>query len=274
MLCDTSIVCITVDEYGFGMDSNGWGEEVLIGGLRDFKKVGGLKGVDYPSGDLSAVFAARSAIGILNSYLGNSLERNDLLLRVIESVPIAPDTRITSDILSILIDSINRQIGVMNSTSAGRFLDAVAIVLGISSMNSYDRECPMKLEAFAKPTKKQIKPRFIKSRDGLNLDTSHGLMQVHELKEQCVSEHEIAYAAQWYLGEALAYIACKVAKENQVQHVGFSGGVALNRIITRAVVNHVSRDDLIPLIHRDVPLGDGGISIGQVAVAAGNLIDW
>ncbi|MHA2323675.1 MAG: Kae1-like domain-containing protein, partial [Candidatus Thorarchaeota archaeon] len=195
-------------------------------------------------GDLSAVYAARSVVGILN----NTLEKDDLL-RIVSSVPIGPDANLTLDTLDILIDSIGRRINTMSSSSAGRFLDAVAMVLGVCSENSYDGECPMKLEALAKTTDLRINPLFKKSRNGLILDTSDGLMRVLEFIEESVSKHEIAYAAQWYLGESLAHIACRVAKDNQIQHVGFSGGVALNRVSTKAVIDYVSKEKLKPLIH-------------------------
>ena len=265
---DTSIVCITADGYGYGQDKTAWGGEILLGDLRTFKKVGGFKSVDYPGGDLSAVYAARSVVGILN----DSLEKEDLL-RIVNSVPIGPNTNLTSDTLDILIDSLGHRINTMSSTSAGRFLDAVAMVLDVCSENSYDGECPMKLEAVAKPTDLRINPLFKKSRNGLILDTSNGLMRILELKEKGVDKREIAYAAQRYLGESLAHIACRVAEENQTQHVGFSGGVALNRIITRAVIDHVRKEKLTPLIHTNVPPGDGGISIGQVAIAGAKLAD-
>jgi hydrogenase maturation protein HypF len=269
---DTSIVCITADGYGFGQDGNGWGGEILLGGLKNFRKMGGLKSVDYPGGDLTAVYAARSVVGILKGYLGDSLEKDDFL-RIVNSAPIGPEYKMTPDTFDILVDSLSRRISTMSSTSAGRFLDAVAMVLGVSLENSYDGECPMKLESIAKPTELQIKPRFIKTKTGLILDTSHGLMQVLELKEKGVKRQEIAYAAQGYLGESLAHIACRVANENQLEHIGFSGGVALNRIITKAVINRVNQEKLIPMIHNNVPPGDGGISIGQVAVAAAKLSD-
>jgi hydrogenase maturation protein HypF len=71
----------------------------------------------------------------------------------------------------------------------------------------------------------------------------------------------------------LADIACRAAKERDVKHIGFSGGVALNRIVTKAVIDHVKQEKLNHLIHHRVPPGDGGISIGQVAVAGAKLID-
>jgi hydrogenase maturation protein HypF len=265
---DTSIVCITADGYGFGQDGNGWGGEVLLGGLDSYKKMGGLKSIDYPGGDLAAVYAARSVVGILNGFLGSNE-----LFQIVNSTPIGSDTKMDSDTLDILLDSLERRIGTMSSTSAGRFLDAVAMVLGVSLENSYDGECPMKLEAMARATELRIKPQFVENKDELVLDTSDGLMQVFGLREKGVNKQEIAYAAQWYLGESLVHIASRVAEENQIQHVGFSGGVALNRIITKAVVESVKKKKLTPLIHDSVPPGDGGVSIGQVAVAVAKLSD-
>ncbi len=55
--------------------------------------------------------------------------------------------------------------------------------------------------------------------------------------------------------------------------MGFSGGVALNRISMKAVLNRINQDKLHPLIHNNVPPGDGGISIGQVAIAGAKLHD-
>jgi len=265
---DTGIVCITADGYGLSMDNTGWGGEILLGDLRDFKRFGGLRSVDYPGGDLSAIYAARSVTGILSE----SLEKDEIL-QIVNSAPIGPETDMDSDSLDIILDTINRQINTLNSTSAGRFLDAVAMILGICSKNSYDGECPMKLESVARNTSLRIPPEFKSVKDGLDLDIVDALMKILELKKKSVNRQEIAYAAQWYLGNSLADIACTVAKENKLKHVGFSGGVALNRIITNAVIDRVKKENLKPLIHLNVPPGDGGISIGQVVIAGAKLVE-
>jgi hydrogenase maturation protein HypF len=265
---DTSIVCITADGFGLGSDGNAWGGEVLFGDLKDFRKVGGISSVNYPGGDLSAIYASRPTIGILNSRL----DRNRIL-EIVDGVPVGPDTLMTKETLEILIETLDRGVNTVNSTSAGRFLDSVAMVLGICSENSYDGECPMKLEALSKDTDLRINPEYVSGRDGIYLDTSDALLKFLDLRKKGVSRHEIAYAAHWYLGNSLADIACRAAKERDVKHIGFSGGVALNRIVTKAVIDHVKQEKLNHLIHHRVPPGDGGISIGQVAVAGAKLID-
>ena len=160
---------------------------------------------------------------------------------------------------------------VVQSSSAGRYLDAVAIALGICSENTYDGECPMKLESVAHKTKILLEPKFNTNNRGTFLNIAESLKQLLELKKDGTKPVELAYAAQWYLGESLAKIACDTAHNEGLDYVGFSGGVALNRIITNAIINHVTNEHLTPLIHRHIPPGDGGISSGQAVVAATKL---
>lgn len=265
---DTSIVCITADGFGLGIDGNAWGGEILFGDLREFKRLGGIMSVNYPGGDLYAVYASRATLGILNGHLNI-----DQLLQVVNAAPIGPDTIMTSKTLNILIDTLDRELNTVNSTSAGRFLDSVAMILGVCSENSYNGECPMKLEAVARETDLRVIPKYVTTENGVNLDISDALLQLLEMQKKGINKHEIAYAAQWFLGSSLADIACRVAIAKGVEYVGFSGGVALNRIITKAVLNRIDQDKLHALIHNNVPPGDGGISIGQVAVAGAKLLD-
>jgi len=263
---DTRIVCITADGYGYAPDGNGWGGDVLVGDARNFSREGGLTPKEYPGGDLSARYASRSLVGIL----GDSMQMEELA-GLASGAYVAKNTSATAKSLSLLFDVRKRDVNLLRSTSAGRFLDAVAMVLGICSENSYDAECPMKLEAIARKTDLSIEQSYVTTNGTLELDTSESLMQVVNLKKRGVSVPEIAYSAQHHLGTALAEIACKTAENEGLVHVGFSGGVALNRIITRAVIDKVQAHGLRPLIHKQIPPGDGGISTGQVLVGIVHL---
>lgn len=218
---------------------------------------------DYPGGDLTAKFPIRALIGIMGKDLGIQQ-----ILDLDNDAKLAPRTYANHQTLSLLHDAQIRGINTMNSTSAGRFLDAASFVLGICSENSYDGECPMKLESMSSGFGPDIKPVYISSQGTMNLDTGESLKQLMNYKKQGENQRDLAYSVQWHLGNALAEIACIAAEENQIDYVGFSGGVALNRIITKAVVQHVISRGLRPLIHRRVPPGDGGVSLGQVLVAA------
>lgn len=263
---NTRIVCITADGYGYGLDGLAWGGEVLEGDAYSFTNVGGIKQSLYSGGDLSAKYAVRPLLGILRNHMDVSE-----ILSLIGNVPIGPNTTATDTSLEMLMSATNQEINTIRSSSAGRFLDSVALVLGICSANTYDGECPMKLEAISKETGLKIVPKFIADGKRTELDTTDLLLQIVDLRMKGIHIPHIAYTAQWYLGLALAEIAIETAKARGNQYIGFSGGVALNTIITRSVVNRIEEAGFTPLLHRNVPPGDGGISIGQVAIAAARL---
>jgi len=263
---NTRITCITADGFGYGDDGSAWGGEVLVGGFEEYARIGGLEQTAYAGGDLSAKYAVRPFVGLLRKEL--SLRE---MLDVVEGSLIAPGISTTEESLSLLVEATKRKVNVVQSSSAGRYLDAVTIALGICSENTYDGECPMKLESVARKTKIRLEPRFNTNNRGTFLDIAESLKQLLELKRDGGKSVELAYAAQWYLGESLAKIACDAAHNEGLNYVGFSGGVALNRIVTKAIINHITNEHLTPLIHSHIPLGDGGISSGQAVVAAAKL---
>jgi hydrogenase maturation protein HypF len=265
---DNRIICITADGFGYGADGSAWGGEILVGDYSDSTRRGGLKVQEYTGGDLSAIYAARSLIGII----GNSMEEKNLL-QVLGSSRVAPDTKVSEKVLDVLLRAGKQNVNMIRSSGAGRFLDAVALALGVCSENTYDGECPMKLEAFARRTDIRIDSEFIKSDYGLVLNTTHSIEEILALRNKGASRAELAYAAQWHLGESLAKIACDVAIDEDILHVGFSGGVALNRIITSSIEHQIKEYRLVPVFHSMVPPGDGGISVGQVATTAARLVN-
>jgi hydrogenase maturation protein HypF len=264
---NTSIICITVDGFGYGRDKKAWGGEILVGNLEEYSRIGGLNQVLLPGGDISARFASRSLFGILRS-------EKDIkeILELVKGVRVSSDMYASMDNLKLLDKSIEKGINVIESSSAGRFLDAVSLLCGFASENTYDGECPMKLESKSEKTDMRVEIEYL-SKDGFRfIDTSSLLRNLVDLKKQGVSPNEIAYVAQWQLGNALAEISCDYAIEKGIDYVGLSGGVAFNRIVTSSVVDTIRRYDLTPLIHEKISPGDGGISAGQVLVASKKLM--
>ena len=265
---DTSIVCITADGFGFGQDKTAWGGEVLVGNASQYLNLGGLKPHVLPGGDLTAVYAARSLVGILHDNVGE-----ETILKLTKGMPVSDSEVISPDIFQMIRSAIIQEVNVVKSSSAGRFLDATAALLGICNVNTYDGECPMKLESVARKGALHLETEIISDGKRQALDVSGMLLELANLQDAGIKKTELAYAAQWGLGDALARIAIAIAEERDVKQIGFSGGVALNTIISKAIVDTVRDSGLEPLLHRSVPPGDGGISIGQVAVGAAKVMD-
>ncbi len=265
---DTGIVCITTDGFGFGQDKTAWGGEVLVGNAKHYLNLGGLKSHVLPGGDLTAIYAARSLLGILHNTIDE-----DAILKITKGMPISQNEIISSSTLEMIRGAIVREVNIVRSSSAGRLLDASAALLGICNVNTYDGECPMKLEAFAKKGTLVLTPKILSDGKRQILDTSSMLLDLANLQRAGAKRSELAHAVQWCLGDTLACIAVDIAEERDVKLIGFSGGVALNTIISKAIIHRVKECGLMPLLHEVVPPGDGGISIGQIAAGAASIMD-
>jgi len=64
------------------------------------------------------------------------------------------------------------------------------------------------------------------------------------------------------VGEAAQLISEKTA----LRKVALSGGCFQNRLLLRMTIEELRKQGLYPLLHRNVPTNDGGISLGQAAI--------
>ncbi len=70
------------------------------------------------------------------------------------------------------------------------------------------------------------------------------------------------------LGLGAANLASELASRHGLDTVVLSGGVFQNVRLSQVVVDHLGARGLEVLTHRAIPPNDGGISVGQAAVAA------
>jgi hydrogenase maturation protein HypF len=163
----------------------------------------------------------------------------------------------------LILDQLQKGIGVSETTSCGRVLDGVAAVLGVCYERSYEGEPAMKLESAAMKGKDALKMKPIIN--GGVLDTTNMVLAVFENIGKA-SKADLAYSVHAYLARGLASLALQKALENSVKFIGFSGGAACNQILTRIMRETVEAEGLTFLVHEAVPAGDGGVSFGQAVV--------
>jgi hydrogenase maturation protein HypF len=171
-----------------------------------------------------------------------------------------PHGKVEADLIQSQLESGR---GIVETTSCGRVLDAVAAVLGICFERTYEGEPAMKLESAALNGKGTLNLKPIVH--GEVLDTTNLLRAIFENKQKA-STADLAYSAHAYLARGLAGIAIEKAQELGVDAVGFSGGAACNQILTEVMRRAVEAAGLRFLVHEAVPAGDGGVSFGQAVV--------
>ena len=258
------VVGIICDGYGYGSDGAPWGGEILVGGYEGFQRVGHLEAQPMPGGDLSAIRYGRMLQGILYSEvpreeLGRFLSKN-CMLGFSEG----------EKEIEVVFNQLEKGIYTPLTTSAGRLLDAASCLLGISHVRTYEGEGAMKLEAAAASgSSSSVElPINIQERESTHIfQTSNIMRRLIELRNR-YNKADLAYAFHKALAEGLADMALGNAENRGLEIIGFSGGVANNNIMTGIIRERVEDGGLRFLRHRKVPCGDGGLSLGQAAIAA------
>ncbi|MHA1917171.1 MAG: carbamoyltransferase HypF [Candidatus Ranarchaeia archaeon] len=258
----TNILSICSDGFGLGSDGKAWGGEVFNCNKTLIKRIGHLQPQPLIGGDLATRFPMRMVAGILR----NKSEVNDWINQNSSALPYG--TRESEIIIHEATKFKDLPLGTKSSeikkgmwtTSTGRILDAIAVILDVCHERTYEGEPAMKLESCSSNGKNILTFDPIIKNNILN--TEDLVQWVFDNKDR-YRGGDIAYSAQTYLGNGLAEIAINNADRSKADAIGFTGGVAFNEIISRAIRTKVEKAGLQFVRNLKVPPGDGGLSFGQ-----------
>ena len=265
---DEEIVAICCDGAGYGPDDTIWGGEILVGNAQKYQRVGHLEQQLMPGGDLAARYPLRMLIGILSRHYSQ-----DQLYDHFKGIAKNNLPQGTSE-LRIALKQAYQKINAPSTSSTGRVLDSLAALFQVCYTRTYEGEPAIRFESFANTgsANSKIKLQVPKKRQSnlTILDTSSFIKQIMDLQSDFKTP-DLAYAAHRVLGYALADIAIQAAQKQGISKIGFSGGVAYNKILTRTIRTTIEDQGLTFLIHNKVPPGDAGTSVGQALVARSRI---
>jgi hydrogenase maturation protein HypF len=258
---DEPAVGIMIDGAGYGLDGAIWGGEILAWADGVFERAGFLDYSLMPGGDLAAYRPVRMLASLLSKFMDldevRSFIRKRSLLRGLKH---------GSRELEAVLAQIGRGRGPMTS-STGRFLDSISALLTLCLERTYEGEPAIMLEEASYGGELVIRDpsnNFVSERgDALIIMTGEIMKTIVENFDNN-SRHNLAYTAQYILGNCLGVAAVEKARELEVKAIYISGGAAVNRIILSAIEE---ASGLEVRVNRIVPPGDGGTVVGQVYFA-------
>ena len=172
---------------------------------------------------------------------------------------------------------IAQQINCPPTSSLGRLFDAVAALIGLRGTVLYEGQAAIELEMLARQQAgciykdpSDLYPFMLKKREKMPsiLDVAPMFRAiVHDIQQGVPTSH-IAHRFHHSIAELLA-TACSSAREQTGLHVvALSGGVFQNQLLLEQLVQRLEEMSFKVYINRRVPPNDGGISLGQIAIAA------
>ncbi len=248
------VVGLAFDGLGYGPDATMWGGEVLVADLGELRRAAHLRAVPMPGG----VAAIREPWRMAAVWAG---------LAGLDVEAVLPDIdAVTRD----AIVSLAARPNAIVTTSAGRLFDAVAVLLGGRRRVSYEAQAAIELEALARTVPRERAPAY-ELDDGLVLDPAPLLALLWRDRAAGVEPAVLAAGFHESLGRAAARLAERVASDAGLDTVVLTGGVFQNSLLTDVVESTLVDIGMRVLVHATVPPNDGGISVGQAAIAGWRL---
>ena len=251
------IIC---DGTGYGMDGKIWGCEFLVGDYLDFHRFGHLKYIPLPGGQVSIKKPYRMALSYLYAIFGESLDE----LSFCQRFP-AEEVRVVKRLLESGFNS-------PMVSSMGRLFDAVSSLLQIRDEITFEGQAALALEmAVEEGWNGHYEYGLQREPEGTIIDPIPLISGIIKDLQEGVSAARIATSFHNTAAHFLLEVAERMAKETSLNRVILSGGVFQNVYLLERLRKGLMKAGLTPIFHQRVPPNDGGIALGQVAIANARL---
>ena len=256
---DGPVIGVSFDGTGFGEDGAIWGGEFLVASLESFERVAHLKYIPLPGGDAAARRPGRVAISHIRSAFGD--EARTIAVRALPWM--------TDEETAAVFHQCERNIGCIPTSSMGRLFDAVGAITGICHQVSYEGQAAMELESLCSNERSQKDYFFIiEEGDTLIIDPAPVIRSaIHDAMDG-VSPAAIAASFHQAVARMIVDVCLVLSKRENLTKVALSGGVFQNTLLTELCVPMLEQSGFHILRHSFVPAGDGGLALGQAAIAA------
>jgi hydrogenase maturation protein HypF len=258
-----TVIGVAFDGTGYGTDGTIWGGEVLLAGYPGFRRASHLKQVPLPGADSAVRKPYRSALAHLWAA---GIDWDDRL---------APVATAGQAELAALEYQLRRGSGCAPTSSAGRLFDAVSALLGICQLSTYEAQAAMEMEALASeaagPAGRDGVSRYAFDVGKEALDPGPVLAGIVEDIRAGMDVRVIAAAFHLAVAGMITEAARQARDETGIATVVLTGGVFQNRLLAAWAGRLLQEAGFAVLTHRVVPANDGGLALGQVAVAGSRL---
>jgi len=258
------VIGVAGDGTGYGTDGALWGCEIMVADLLHFERMAHLAYVPLPGGEQAIHQPWRMAATYLAQTYGDAFLALDIpFVRQLEQAK-----------WRVLAQMIAKEINCPQTSSLGRLFDAVAALLsGMQTEVLYEGQAAIELEALATTCSDRVTgyPFLLHEGQPMQLDVAPLIDAVVKDILQAVPAASIAKRFHLTVAEMLTAACCEVRKQVGLNRVALSGGVFQNQLLLEQLVTCLEAMEFQVYINRCVPPNDGGLSLGQLAVAAAQL---
>jgi hydrogenase maturation protein HypF len=252
------VLGVSWDGTGYGDDGTVWGGEFLrvdASDPRGYERIAHLRTFRLPGGERAVREPRRSALGVLFELDGGPPQR----------LPATVRDAFSGEELRVVTRMLTREINAPVTSSAGRLFDAVASLTGIRQVTAFEGQAAMELEfaAHRSGTSESL-PFAVDTTTARPWVVDWG-PAIYDILSALPAEDTATVAAAFHNGLAAAILS--VAAASGVEQIVLTGGCFQNAYLLERTIVQLRAAGLRPYWHQRVPPNDGGIALGQIAVA-------
>lgn len=259
------VIGVSFDGTGYGEDGTIWGGEFLLADLDGYQRVGSIEPFLQIGGDASAKEGWRIAVSMLYAICQDQKKTAE----IVEKLSLCSEQE-----LKVQFMMADRKINSVVSTSAGRLFDAVSAMLGIRRASTFEGEASTTLQFYAERWEEKQAERLDTGMSGLTegedrfcLNTSDLFWRLTEYRLAGEEQDRLAWEFHRSLADGIVAACERIRSETGKNAVALSGGVFQNRLLLGMCADDLRKKEFHVLIHSMIPPNDGGICLGQAAVA-------
>lgn len=252
------VIGVAFDGTGYGDDGRIWGGEFFTGDYSGFERRAHFEYVPLPGNDAAIKEPWRMAVSYLVKTFGEDLNR--LKLPFI--------SEIGADRVDIVTQQILKGINSPDTSSVGRLFDAVSALVGLCNTIEYEGQAAIRLEKSAE-TAGDFSYKYAIERIGLvyRINVRQMISAIVEDVLNGKNVSNISGAFHRTVAQIMLNVCQMLRDESGLNQVVLSGGVFQNRCLLGLALDLLENDGFHVYIHSKVPTNDGGISLGQAAIA-------
>jgi hydrogenase maturation protein HypF len=250
------VIGVAFDGTGYGTDGRIWGGEFLVCDFGGFERRAHLSYIPLPGGDRAIRQPWRSALAYLRSTFG--AEAPSLALPLFRDIPPAD--------LTVVDRMIARGIHTAQTSSCGRLFDAVASILGLRHEVTYEGQAAIELEMAASEAT-GVYPFQFTVDDPCQVDMRPAIEAIVRDLKRNEAIGVISGRFHRTVGQVIVEGCEKVRRSDGLSRACLSGGTFQNLLLLKHAVAGLRQRGFEVFLHQRVPPNDGGLSLGQAAIA-------
>lgn len=246
------VIGVAFDGTGYGDDGHIWGGEFLVADYRGYERPYHLAYLPMPGGDAAVRQPWRLALAWLWAA---GIDWDGVVERL----------QVTPQRAGIVQRQLELGLNTPLTSSVGRLFDAVAALIGVRQVVSYEAQAAIELEALVNPDETGAYPLAIGETTVDPTPLAHAIVADWR---NGVPVSSIAARFHSGVAQMVADVCQTICGRTGLREVVLSGGVWQNVTLLQRTIRRLEAADFTVYWHQQVPTNDGGLALGQAVIAA------